>query len=73
MNARDVCLDLAVDSTSRIERIALLLLARSIEVADNRSNIAVAMFNAVMSTVGGTTIYRVVAPANASPDPHTVN
>ena len=73
MNARDVCLDLAIGSDSRIERIALLLLARSIEVADNRSNIAVAMFNAVMSTVGGTTIYRVVTPANASPDPRSVN
>ena len=75
MNVHAVCLDFARTTTSPVERIALLLIARRIEASQETGNLVMAVFNVVGAHVFGATLHRVATyvPAPIKPDPRTVN
>jgi len=75
MNVHSVCLDFARTTTSPVERIALLLIARRIEASQETSNLVMALLNVVGAHVFGATIHRVAhhVPTPITPDPRTVN
>lgn len=75
MNVHELCLRFAVESKSPVERIALLLIARRIEAAQETGNLVMAAFNVVSSHLMGATLHRVATyvPSPIRPDPRNVN
>ncbi len=75
MNVHAVCLDFARTTTSPVERIALLLIARRIEAAQETGNLVMAAFNVVSAHFLGATLQRVATyvPPAIRPDPRSVN
>lgn len=73
MNVHAVCLDFARTTTSPVERIALLLIARRIEADQESQGILVGVLNLVSAHLTGATMHRVAVPVAIRPDPRTVN
>ena len=73
MNVHAVCLDFARTTTSPVERIALLLIARRIEASQETGNLVMAAFNVVGAHLVGATLHRVAVPTAIRPDPRTMN
>jgi hypothetical protein len=75
MNVHELCLRFAVESTSPIERIALLLIARRIEASQETGNLVMTALNVVGAHLFGATLHRVAThvPSAIRPDPRNVN
>jgi len=75
MNVHSVCLDFARTTTSPVERIALLLIARRIEASQESMERWMAVVHVVDALTFGAAAHRVAThiPTPIRPDPRTVN